>query len=168
MYGTLQQPQQQRRMGFEPGAWNGLRIGLIACWIGPIMYKAYGHARDAGADKMNAAGHALYCGIRWKAWGFTWIYWFLTQFWFFRWFMASEYELPNKMWYLNNGVAIVALGVTFAQNVEVSMFRKRVLYKLVWPFHKLLGWMPWYVLNTTILIPLLIVIHLCVEAPAAP
>ena len=163
----------QRQQYFTPGGFRDAREGVIAGIFAPVIYACYIAAVRQGASYPKALGHALSVVWQWKAWGFTVFYWFASLVGLIWWkgYVAKlgdpatgyttgqDVTFQTRLIVLHILLAVIAIGVPYCQAVDASFFKQRTAYLVLRPVHRAIGWMPWFVLQSLVLLPLLIIIQ---------
>ena len=161
---------------FTPGSFRRARLGFIAATFGTLGAFAGYNAYERGASKLQATAHGAYCAMRWKVWAFTAFLWTATtMIWlmwsgvqgtppptttgagrplgFQAWGNGQDNSFTFSLVLVNLLTFLPAVAVTYCQNVDESMFKRRFVYRALGPFRKLFGRMPWMVLHSVVLIP---------------
>lgn len=161
---------------FTPGSFRKARLGIIAGIFGPVMWHAGKAAKRAGYTPKQIALHAAYCGMRWKAWSFTVLMWFLGVFFWGMdtWLRSHPRSYPafrGRAAYTNPtepigvqlmmlvalaAVLVPSVGVGYCQAVAISGFKRRWLFRVLTPFYKVMGRLHWMVVLSLVLAPNLI------------
>ena len=165
---------------FKEGSFREFRLGMIVAIFGPIGALAgYNAFHKRGMTKLQAAAHGVYCALRWKVWAWTA---FQVTFFAAWWSLYASWQATgwDKVALIQNAdgtisryaytltqnnfftVSLVlaslaafipAVGVTYCQMIDESMFRKRLAYRLMLPAYRALGGVPWYILHMVSLLP---------------
>ena len=173
---AMPQPQaaaQPRQQYFTPGGFRDAREGVIAGIFAPVMIALYRAATrelvdrgepQQGSTYAKAIGHALSVVWQWKTWSFTVLYWVLSGLSIYFWMGAEEMQgidtgFHTRLLVLHAAMLVVAIGVPYCQAVDASYFKQRALYRLLHPVQRAIGWLPWFVLQSLVLLPLLFIIQ---------
>jgi hypothetical protein len=158
-----------------PGAFREFRLRMIFMIFGMLGALAgYNAYRKLGLSKVQATIHGTYCAMRWKVWAWTaFQFTALTVIWIFWAYLQQRGALVGytdgvavydpqdnsftiMLLLINLAIFIPAVGVTYCQNIDESLFRKRLAYRLLLPFHRTMGRTPWFFLHTVSLLPLIV------------
>ena len=157
---------------FTEGSFHRARLGFITAVFAPLGALAGWNARKRGFSKFEAAMHGAYCAMRWKVWAFTtfvwlastlmWLWWAGVQSQpvqlqdnvsFASWGRGQNNSFTTLLVLVNLLTFLPAVLVTYCQNIDESMFKRRFVYRLLRPFHKIIGRTPWMILHTVVLLP---------------
>ena len=161
---TRMPPRPNGQPYFTPGGFREARQGLIAGIFAPVMYACYIAAVRKGATYPKAMLHAMDVVIRWKAWAFGILYWVVSGASIYFWMGAEAQQgidtgFHTRLLLLHAVMLVPAILVPYCQHVETSFFKQRMLYNVLRPIHAVLGRIPWFVLQTSVLLPLLFIIQ---------
>ena len=167
---ALASRQPPRQQYFTPGGFRDAREGAIAGIFAPCVIHAADKRLAQGEPQGNhmyakAFGHALSVVWQWKSWAFTLLYWVVSgaSLWFWMDAEAMQGIAPASTRLLQLHAARCstswAIGVPYCQAVDASFFKHRALYHLLYPVQKVIGWVPWFVLQSLVLLPLLFIIQ---------
>jgi hypothetical protein len=107
----------------------------------------HNHYQQTG-DLQQAAGVGIGAFVRWMVWMITLGVWFFNSF-----FVAAWETGSNTPIYTALIIAPFTLGVTWCRNVDYSLFRRGLIYKLYAPVARLIEGVPSFVLYLLVLAP---------------
>ena len=180
---TRMPPNPSGQPYFTPGGFSEAKDGVIAGIFAPVMYACFkaaaryavevrGRTQD-DAVHTKAMLHAMDMVMRWKAWAFTILYWVVSGVCIYFWRGAEamqgdpatgyttgkDVSFQTMLLVLHVALLLPAILIPYCQHVEASFFKQRTLYNVLRPIHVVLGRIPWFVLQTTVLLPLCFIIQ---------
>jgi hypothetical protein len=172
-----------------PGSFKAARGGLWTAIFGPILYRITLNWHQATGDWALAVKKGIYISALWKAWSFGCLVSFVTYGVLGQWAKMLDGERPissvdqmmqgngvdpsgrgvmTLMMLLNFTLVPVALGAMYCQLVDRSLFRHRILYRIMRPVHKFTHRIPWPVLLMAPLVPILIYVQVRIVPGLSP
>ena len=159
---------------------SAIAYGTIGWLAGRNFYRRY-QGRGLSPETLTGAAirHGVLCAIRWKIWVFTALTWtVLTAFMVLcvtgildfnfddiarvrpvstieYWFGSQVYAWLTLA--LHVGLGVFTVGATYVQCVRLSEFKKRRFYFVMWPFEAVVRWIPWFLLHSPVVLPIIII-----------
>jgi hypothetical protein len=179
---TAMPPRSNGQPYFTPGGFHDAKSDAIAGVFAPVAACLFmaaarelvkqGHPQGS-ATYGRAMLHALHMVWLWKTWAFSILYWVVSGVCIWLWkgsismtgdpatgyTTGLDSSFQTKLLVLHVALLLPAILIPYCQHVDASFFQKRVLYHVLSPIHKAIGWMPWFVLQSTVLLPLLFIIQ---------
>lgn len=166
-------PRSNGQPYFTPGAFRDAKSQMIAGIFAPVMYACYMAATRKGASYGKAFAHAVDMVMIWKMWGFTVLYWLVSGASIWLWMgsiadngdpatgytTAMDTSFQVKLLVLHMALLLPAILLPYCQHVDSSFFQHRAVYTILKPIHTVTSWIPWFVWQSTVLLPLLFIIQ---------
>ena len=151
-----------------PGAYRRARQGLIAAIFMPIMWRTGRNWYERTGDGKIALTKAFLIVWYWKAWVFGCFAWFVLEMAGGYWGIAirngSASAADTGTWrlycWLMWLVALPPLFLVYTRLVDMSLFKQRLLYRVIHPVDRWLHWCPWPVLLSMVMIPLFFLVQM--------
>ena len=175
-------PRSNGQPYFTPGGFSETKSQALAGIFAPVFYcsarEAVRHLVEKRGMEQRASypialGHALDMVWRWKTWAFTILYWVVSGLCIWLWkgsiamagdpatgyTTAKDTTFQANLLLLHFVLLLPAILIPYCQHVDASFFKQRLLYRLLATVHAVVGKIPWVVLQTTVLLPLLFIIQ---------
>jgi len=166
-------PRSNGQPYFTPGGFHDAKEGVLAAVFAPVMYACFMAAGRQGASYGKAFAHAMSMVMLWKTWAFTILYWFVSGacIWFW---MGAEANQGDPATHFTTGkdvsfqahllvlhalLLLPAILLPYCHHVDSSFFKQRAVYTILKPIHMVTSWIPWFVLQSLVLLPLLFIIQ---------
>lgn len=166
-------PRSNGQPYFTPGGFHDAKEGVIAGIFAPVMFASFMAAGRKGATYPRAMLHALSMVTLWKTWAFTLLYWAVSGPCIWLWMGAEanqgdpatrfttgkDVSFQAHLLVLHALLLLPAILLPYCQHVDSSFFKQRALYRVLRPIHMATSWIPWFVLQSLVLLPLLFIIQ---------
>lgn len=162
-----------------PGGYRRARQGLIAVIFMPIMYRIAQNWYERTGDWKLALGKAAIVVWYWKAWFFGCFAWFLMEMAGGYWGMQlRSYQDQTGVrpvtthWqiycWLVWTVGFIPLFFVYTKLVDQSLFKQRLMYRVINLPGRFIHWLPWPVLLSMVMIPMFYLVSLSVPSSNPP